>query len=214
VTAVPELAVRSGRTSEIVACARRILEEEGARSLTMRRLAAAVGMKAPSLYKHFATKAALEAALIEQGLLEFGRALHAAVAAASSGEGPAVRSLLAAYRAVAVANPVLYRLATSGPLPRGELTPGLEDWAGEPFLLVTADPSRAQALFSFAHGMVILELDDRFPAGSDLDRTWEAGVAAFSYSDRASSGRVARSRRGSVDAMIPSAPARPPITMR
>ena len=69
--------------------------------------------------------------------------------------------------------------ATAGPLPRSELAPGLEDWAGEPFLLVTGEPHRAQALWSFAHGMVILEIDGRFPAGSDLDRTWRAGAAAF-----------------------------------
>jgi AcrR family transcriptional regulator len=146
----------------------------------MRRLAAAVGIQAPSLYKHFATKRAVEAALIEVGLLEFGQALHAAVAAAASGRGRPVRSLLAAYRAAALANPAIYRLATSGPLPREDLAQGLEDWAGEPFLLTTGDPCRAQALFSFAHGMVVLELDDRFPHGSDLDRTWEAGATAFS----------------------------------
>ncbi len=55
----------------------------------------------------------------------------------------------------------------------------LEAWAGEPFLLATGDPWKAQALFSFAHGMVILELDDRFPEGSELDRSWDAGAAAF-----------------------------------
>jgi hypothetical protein len=45
--------------------------------------------------------------------------------------------------------------------------------------LATGDYSVAQALWSFAHGMVILELDNRFPPTSDLDRTWAAGVAAF-----------------------------------
>ena len=42
-----------------------------------------------------------------------------------------------------------------------------------------SDPWRAQALFAFAHGMVILELDDRFLVGSDLDRTWGAGSDMF-----------------------------------
>jgi AcrR family transcriptional regulator len=176
-TAAPELTARSGRATGIVAAARRILEDEGAAALTMRRLAAAVGMQAPSLYKHFRTKRAVEAALIEQGLLEVGEALHAAVVKA--GPGGQVGSLLAAYRAAALANPALYRLATSGPLPRQYLARGLEDWSGEPFFLATGDPWRAQALFSFAHGMVILELDDRFPTGSDLDRSWTAGALAF-----------------------------------
>jgi hypothetical protein len=42
---------------------------------------------------------------------------------------------------------------------------------GEPYL--------AQALWSFAHGTLILELDRRFLDGSDLDRTWHAGTEAF-----------------------------------
>ena len=66
-----------------------------------------------------------------------------------------------------------------GPLDRSRLTPGLEEWAGEPFFVVTGDPSVAQALWSCAHGMVILELDGRYPAGSDLSSTWSAAADAF-----------------------------------
>ncbi|MDA8269598.1 MAG: TetR-like C-terminal domain-containing protein [Actinomycetota bacterium] len=143
----------------------------------MRRLAAELGIQAPSLYKHFRTKHAVEVALIEQGLLELGAALHGALS--GRGRGGMVPRLLTAYRTAAVGNPALYRLATSGPFPRAELPPGLEDWAGEPFLLATGDPCRAQALFSLAHGLVVLEIDDRFPPGSDLRRTWDAGAAAF-----------------------------------
>jgi AcrR family transcriptional regulator len=177
VTAVPEPTTRSGRAADIVVAARRILEAEGVEALTMRRLASAVGVRAPSLYKHFPTKHAVEAALIEEGMIELGQALRAAVR--TPAHGGAVRNLLEVYRRAAVGRPALYRLATAGPLPRDDLPPGLEAWVGEPFFLVTGDPWRAQALFSFAHGMVILELDDRFPPGSDLRRTWEAGAAAF-----------------------------------
>jgi AcrR family transcriptional regulator len=174
---MPELASRSGRGADIVVAARHIVEHEGVDALTMRRLAAEVGMQAPSLYKHFPTKRAVEAALIAEALREVGEVLHAAVAAPGR-VGP-VRSLLETYRNAALANPAMYRLATSGPLPREDLPPGLEDWAGRPFFLATGDPWKAQALFSFAHGMVILEIDDRFPPGSDLARTWEAGGATF-----------------------------------
>ena len=192
-TAKPELTARSGRAADIVAAARRILEEEGVEALTMRRLAGELGMRAPSLYKHFPTKRAVEAALIEEGMVELGQALHAALrtparaalrtpahgALRTPAHGGAVRKLLEAYRKAAVARPALYRLATAGPLPREDLPPGLEAWAGEPFFLATGDPWKAQALFSLAHGMVILELDDRFPPRSDLRRTWRAAAAAF-----------------------------------
>lgn len=176
-TTAPQLVARAGRAADIVIAARRVVEAEGIDALTMRRLAAEVGIQAPSLYKHFPTKRAVEAALIAEALLEAGEAFHAAVGA-TSGIG-AVHRLLEAYREVARSNPAMYRLVTAGRLPREDLPPGLEDWAGEPFFLATGDPWKAQALFSFAHGMAILELDDRLLPGSDLDRTWTAGAVAF-----------------------------------
>ena len=165
------------RAGEVVAAARLVLERDGAAGLTMRSVADELGIRAPSLYKHVAGKGAIEVMLIEAALREMGESLHTAVR--RPGRTGAVGSLLRAYRRHALARPNLYRLATAGPLARSELEPGLEDWAGEPFLLVTGDPHRAQALWAFTHGMVILELDGRFPEGSDLERTWTRGAAAF-----------------------------------
>jgi hypothetical protein len=95
--------------------------------------------------------------------------------------GP-VLSLLTTYRTYCLSRPNLYRLAGSGPLLRESLAPGLEDWAGNPWFVVTGDPHRAQALWSLAHGLVILELDGRYPPGSELDRTLEAAATAFERS--------------------------------
>lgn len=175
--AAPEEA-RSARAEEIIHLARQLLEREGRDALTMRRLAGELGIRAPSLYKHLPGKQAIELALIEAGLAEMGAALHASVQPGSDREG-AARDLLAAYRRISLAQPNLYRLATGGPLPREQLQPGLEEWAGEPFFLVTGDVDLARALWSFAHGMVILEIDARYPEGSDLDGAWEAGARAF-----------------------------------
>lgn len=161
----------------MVAAARTLLEAEGAGALTMRRLADEIGIRAPSLYNHLPDKAALEAALVESAMFQMGDALHEAVAA--PGRRGAVAALLTAYRAYGVAHPNLYRLATSSPAPLRSLPPGLDQWAGEPFFLATGEPHRAQALWAYAHGMVTLEIDSRFPPASDLDRTWKAGAAAF-----------------------------------
>lgn len=167
---------RTPRAREIVATARSLLEALGRDGLTMRRLGDELGIRAPSLYKHLDGRADLEVALAETGLDEMGLALHAAVA--RSAEDP-VSSLLGAYRATGLANPELYRLVTSGSFPRARLLPGLEAWAGEPFFLAVGDPYLAQALWSFAHGTLLLELDRRFADGSDPDRAWRAGAAAF-----------------------------------
>jgi AcrR family transcriptional regulator len=165
----------SARAREVVAAARRLLEEEGAAALTMRRLADRLGIQAPSLYKHLPDKAALEAAIVAAGLEEAAGAFEAAV----DGAADPLPALAAAYRGFALAHPHLYRLMNSGPLPRHLLPAGLEDRAAAPVLRAAGDQARARALWAFAHGMVMLELDQRFPPGADLDAAWRAGVAAF-----------------------------------
>jgi AcrR family transcriptional regulator len=154
-----------------------ILDEGGPDALTMRRLADDLGMRAPSLYKHVPDKATLETALIEDILFDMGDTLHAALA--RPGRRGVVASVLRAYRERSLAHPNRYRLATSGPLRRDLLPECLEEWAGQPFFFAARDPFRSQALWSLAHGMVILEIDGRYPEGSDLDRTWAAAAAAF-----------------------------------
>jgi AcrR family transcriptional regulator len=173
--------VRSPRAQDLVRAAFAILDDDGPEALTMRRLADDLGMRAPSLYKHVPDKATLEAALIEDVLFDMGDALHAALA--DPGPGGVVASVLHAYRTTSLVCPNRYRLATSGRLRRDLLPPCLEEWAGQPFFFAAGDPYRSQALWSLAHGMVILEIDGRYPEGSDLDRTWAAAAAAFTRRD-------------------------------
>ena len=186
----PGSVATSARGRELVAAGRRLLEEEGPEALTMRRLADRVGIRAPSLYKHLPDKAALEAAIIATGLEEaaaaFEQALEGAdggtggVAGAMAGNGGgALPALAVAYRRFAREHPHLYRLMNNGPLPREHLPPGLEERTAAPLLRVAGSQARARAVWAFAHGMVMLELDHRFPPDADLDAAWRAGVAAF-----------------------------------
>jgi AcrR family transcriptional regulator len=164
----------------VVVAARRLLEEEGPEALTMRRLAERLGIQAPSLYKHLPDKTALEAAIIATGMEEAAAAFEAAVdGATAGGGGAALVALAAAYRGFALAHPHLYRLMHNGPLPRQHLPPGLEDRAAAPLLRAAGSRARARAVWAFAHGMVMLELDHRFPPDADLEAAWRAGLAAF-----------------------------------
>jgi AcrR family transcriptional regulator len=175
------VATSSTRRDEIVAAARQILESEGPERLTMRSLAERLEIRAPSLYKHVADKDELEALLIAEALKGMGEALHAAVdgVPARSSKRRRLSALAAAYRSWALAHPHLYRLGTEGGLPRDQLPEGLEAWAAEPLLRVTGDQDRARALWAFAHGMTILEMDGRFPAAADLDAAWVVGTSAL-----------------------------------
>lgn len=177
-----------------MAAGRQLLEEEGPEALTMRRLAERVGIRAPSLYKHLPDKAALEAAIIATGFEEAAATFEQAVEGADEGhgegpgggpgervgEGPdALVALAAAYRRFALEHPHLYRLMNNGPLPREHLPPGLENRTAAPLLRAAGSQARARAVWAFAHGMVMLELDQRFPPDADLDAAWHAGIAAF-----------------------------------
>jgi AcrR family transcriptional regulator len=180
----PAGVARSARAREVVAEGRRLLEEEGPGALTMRRLAERLGIQAPSLYKHLADKTALEAAIIATGMEEAATAFGTAVAevpdaGGSAGGNEALTALAAAYREFALAHPHLYRLMNNGPLPRRYLPAGLEERTAAPLLRAAGSRARARAVWAFAHGMVMLELDQRFPPDADLDAAWRAGVAAF-----------------------------------
>lgn len=164
------------RRDEMVAIARRLLEDRGWDAVTMKAIADEMGIKAPSLYKHIDGKHELEIAIIVDGFTEQAAAFEDAVAAGSE----PVAAIGATYRSFARANPHLYRLMTDRPLPRVELPEGLEARAAAPLIdAVGGDTDRARAVWAFAHGMVTLELAGRFPADADLDAAWETGIDAF-----------------------------------
>ena len=170
---------RGNRPQQLVAEARRLLAAEGAEALTLRRLAGARGIRAPSLYKHFPDKEALETAVIALGFAEQSTEFEDAI----DGAADPIAALANAYRGYALAHPHLYRLMTGRPLRRDLLPPGLEDRAGSTVLSVTGgNLDRARALWGFGHGMVDLELNGRFPDGADIAGAWRSGLAAFSGS--------------------------------
>lgn len=164
------------RARQIIDVARELLEQEGQQGLSMRRIAERLGIRAPSLYEHIPNKATLEAALISDGFREWA---ELAEQAADTSTDPLL-AIGNAYRGYAAAHPHLYRLMTERPLPRAQLSTGVEERAAQPLVdAVGGDPDVARALWSFAHGMVILELNKRFPEGADIDAAWDRGLAAF-----------------------------------
>jgi AcrR family transcriptional regulator len=164
------------RARQIVAAARGILEADGPEALTMRRIAERLGIRAPSLYKHFPDKAALEAAIISAAFEEQADAFEQAV----EGSAEPLADIAAAYRRFARAHPHLYRLMTDQELRRDLLAPGVEERAGRSVYEAAGnDRDRARAAWAFAHGMTLLELTNRFPPGADIDAAWRAGIAAF-----------------------------------
>ena len=160
------------RQQEIVGVARDLLTREGVEALTLGRVAGALGIKPPSLYKHFPSKRALEAVLIAEGMRTWAEALEEA--------GPTLTEIGTAYRRFAQENPQLYRLMTDRPLPRDLLPDGVEARAAAPLIRAAGDPDLARAVWAFAHGMVVLELAGRFPPDAELEHAWRKAIDAFS----------------------------------
>ncbi len=60
---------------KIAVAARRLLDEEGAEAVTMRRIASAVGITAMAVYRHYSDRAALLNALADEGFEELAARL-------------------------------------------------------------------------------------------------------------------------------------------
>lgn len=160
------------RREEILDAAESLLEAEGPAALTMRRVAEAMGIRAPSLYKHIAGKDDIEAGLQERALRNLTAVLSPA--------GSDLEEITATYRTWAKAHPGLYDLATRRPLRRDVIPPEVEAAAAAPIVAAArGDEHRARALWALAHGLIDLELAGRFPPDADLDETWRAALAPF-----------------------------------
>jgi AcrR family transcriptional regulator len=93
----------------------RLARRDGVAALSLRELAAAVGMRAPSLYHYFPSKAALYDAMYAQGMRQFA----AAVQSSAQGHNPAetLRNRARVFVVTAAADPVRFELLFHRPVP-------------------------------------------------------------------------------------------------
>lgn len=98
---------RAGLDAEaVVTAAAALADAEGLSELTLARLAAALGIRTPSLYAHVDGLGDLRARLGARGAREMASALQAAAAGRSGAE--ALRAVATAYRGYAHAHPGSY----------------------------------------------------------------------------------------------------------
>ena len=174
------------RTSNdaIVQAARAILEADGLSALTMRRVAEAVGVKGPSLYKRVPDREALLRAVAD-GVVDD---LSAALARAEATDDPRadLEAAAVAYRDFVHRNPNGYRLLFTE-LPSGASPdPAILAALGEPIVRAVvrlageeSSLEGARTFVSWAHGFVSMELAGAFRLGGDLDAAYAFGVAAI-----------------------------------
>jgi AcrR family transcriptional regulator len=190
VEAVPNVN-ESELTTRLVDEAARLLVEHGPAGLSLRKLAASVGVSTMPVYTLFGDKQGLLAAMHREGFRRLGDAL----AAVPHSDDPLadVIALGVAYRRAALASPHLYGLMFGRMAP--EFSPDTEGRAAadvtyRPLVEAVARCQRAGAfhgdeperialhLWAVAHGMVNLELNDQLP---DVGPPEELYLQALGY---------------------------------
>jgi AcrR family transcriptional regulator len=170
---------------KIASKARELIEAEGIEQLSLAKLAAELGIKAPSLYRHVASKAEL----LKVVNVLTNQELVAALAQADDPQADPrqrLRAIARAYREFAHRFPVTYGLAYSTTAPESRpdanlleaLALPIQDiWAAvfSPELSLTA----LRGAFALLHGYVSLELNGQFQRGGDLSNTFDQIIDAY-----------------------------------
>ncbi len=164
----------------IVSAARRILEAEGSHAFSLTDVSAAVGVRTPSLYKRFADRAALLAALEQRGFEELGEFVQRA-----SREPDALRAMARAYRRFAHTSPQLYaRMLAPDATVSGASLVWRQQAVAPVITVLTAQVgasralAAARAVTAFLHGWVTMENTGAFRLGGDLEADFESALAA------------------------------------
>ncbi len=161
------------------------IEAEGLAQLSLSKLAKEFGVKAPSLYKYVKNKAELVRAV---NLRTTSNLVLTIVDEVPSDLGPVEKSvhLAKSYRRFAHRHPQLYSIIFSYQEAESRPDPvELANLAGmlEAVMLGLTDSEHTlpalRGLFALVHGYVMLELNEQFQRGGDLDETYEQVVRAY-----------------------------------
>jgi AcrR family transcriptional regulator len=169
----------------IIAAGRDLLESDGLDGLTMQRVANAVGVRPPSLYKRVKGRGELVKLVVE----DVGRELAETIAAAAGSGDPArdLGAVARAFRDFAHAHPRSYGYVI-GPLPSA--------WQPDLAVLAPANGAilevagalagpdcaleAARTVVSWANGFVNMELAGAFRLGGDVDDAFDFGIDRLS----------------------------------
>lgn len=176
------------RTSDpaIIAAARDLLEAGGLEAVSMAGIAERVGVRPPSLYKHFGDRSGLLAAVVTDVALDLGRTLAAAVEPTGPEAAARLEALATAYRSFALAQPRATALLFAGLAPGVEPTPEANHAASRPVLAVSeavVGPASALAaarvLTAFAFGFTSMESAGAFRLGGDVEDAYRLGISVL-----------------------------------
>lgn len=173
--------------STIVDTAWTLIERDGVEALSLARLAAELGIKAPSLYRHFESKSALlQAVNLRTNQALIAALVDAARTASPQQETERVMAVAHAYRTFAHSHPRAYALAYSTTdrsiQPDPTVLAALAQQVQSIVAPLSGEPDSLAALrglWALVHGFIVLELTGQFQRGGDLDAAYIYAVSAY-----------------------------------
>ena len=169
----------------ILETARTMIETGGADELSLHKLAAALNVKAPSLYRYFANKTDLIRAINITTAEQLTTALYSTTTSNEPVEAR-LQAMGNAYRTFAHAHPAIYTLLYT--TSQDELRPA------DDFLLGLALPLQAlfaeycgeahslaalRGAWALLHGFVTLEINQQFRRSASVDTAFEQAYSAY-----------------------------------
>ncbi|MEZ4619556.1 MAG: TetR/AcrR family transcriptional regulator [Caldilineaceae bacterium] len=172
--------------ARIVEQARAMIEAEGVEAMSLQKLATALGVKAPSLYRHVGSKAELLRAVNAGTIAQLISALHDAGNQQQGLPQARLVAILRRFRQFAHAHPQCYLLFFTAQI--GDTRPD-EAWLVELVLPIqalmaeivgeVASLSALRGALALAHGFVMLELHQQLQRGGDLEATFVQAIEVY-----------------------------------
>jgi AcrR family transcriptional regulator len=179
---MPRMGLDAGRVVEVAAG---IADADGVEAVTLARVAADLGVRAPSLYNHVDGRSDLLRAIAVLGVRELTAALREAAVGRSSAD--ALTAAAHAYRAYARAHPGRYAATLAAPTRGDEEHRAAASEAVDVMLAIMRgwdlegdDAIHAVRAFrSAVHGFVAIEAADGFGMAVDVDVSFDRLVATL-----------------------------------
>ncbi|MEW5850485.1 MAG: TetR/AcrR family transcriptional regulator [Myxococcota bacterium] len=175
---------------DVVEAALKCIARDGVEGLGVHRVAAELGIKAPSLYNHVSSQEELRVAVCVAGWSRFADRAHAALR--SHGVGPgAIMAIAKAFRAFVKENPALYQVMSTVHVEQSttEFAQVADrifyvfSQALAPLNLSQDDFIHAiRALRAAVHGFSQLEVSGQFGMPYDIEKSFEWMINAFTHS--------------------------------
>lgn len=174
------------RRDELLLISLEVLERDGFENLSVGEIARKAGIKTPSLYKQFDGKADIQKQLIDYGNVLAADRFVAVIMASDPANDyrDNIAEFAGAYRQFGLDHPQLYRLMHDHEILRPTINFGMEQSASDRYIGVFPNVLVARTFWSWAHGLLSIELAKRFPPdGPSVDELWAKLVDTIAAMD-------------------------------